>query len=76
MLELLRELIEGGFIGQAIIATIVTIIVAYLAITGKAVPEFLAASWGLIVGWFFRSQAQAVADRKAAREKKTGGRLM
>lgn len=65
MVQLLRELIEGGFVGQAIIATILIITVAVIAAQGKDVPPWLIAMTSTVVGWFFRSQAQVYADRRA-----------
>lgn len=69
MIDLIKDLIEGGFVGQAVIATLVTVAIVLMAYQGRPIPEFLIGSWGLIVGWFFRSQAQVLADRKTARLK-------
>jgi hypothetical protein len=67
MMDLLRELIEGGYIGQAVIATSVTLAIVILAVRQVPIPEFLIAAWGLIVGWYFRSQAQFIGDKRSER---------
>lgn len=65
MVKFLTDLIEGGFVGQAVIATMVTGVIVYAVIADKTVPQFIVAAWGMIVGWYFRSQAQMIADRRA-----------
>ena len=68
LLQLIRELIEGGFIGQAVIATVVTVGIMVMVYQGRPIPEFLTAAWGLIVGWFFRSQAQVISNHQQVRK--------
>lgn len=67
MLELLRDLVEGGFVGQAIIATLLVGGYVALQVAGKPIDPGFAGMVGLVVGWFFRSQAQVIADRKATK---------
>lgn len=68
-MKTLKGLIEGGYIGQAIIASIIWGVIGYLYVTSKPVPETLLIAGSTVLGWYFRSEAQRQADKVANREK-------
>ena len=41
MVKFLTDLIEGGFVGQAVIATMVTGVIVYSVVSDKTVPQFI-----------------------------------
>lgn len=59
----LKALIEGGYIGQAIIASIIWGVVGYLYIEGRPVPDALLIAGSTVLGWYFRSEAQRQSDK-------------
>lgn len=66
-MKTIKSLIEGGYIGQAIIASIIWGVIGYLYISGKAVPDSLLIAGSTVLGWYFRSEAQRQADKVTAR---------
>lgn len=62
-MKTVKSLIEGGYIGQAIIASVVWGVIGYLYATGKPVPDSLLIAGSTILGWYFRSEAQRQADK-------------
>lgn len=67
VVQLIKELIEGGFVGQAIIASLLVAGYVWQAVHNQPIDPGFAGMVGLVVGWFFRSQAQVVADRRQGR---------
>lgn len=65
-LKLLKSLIEGGYIGQAIIASIIWGVIGVLYLQGRVVPDTLLIAGSTVLGWYFRSEAQRQADKVAA----------
>ena len=63
-LDWLRELIEGGFLGQAVIATAVVFTSCYLVINGREVPEWFTVLVGAVIAYYFHQQQQARAYRQ------------
>lgn len=60
--DILKELIEGGFIGQAFLGSLVWGVIAFLLLTQKPVPDKLFDAGLIILGAFFNS-VQAAATR-------------
>lgn len=61
----IKSLIEGGYIGQAIIASIIWGVIGVLAIKGMPIPDSLLIAGSTVLGWYFRSEAQRQADKIA-----------
>lgn len=66
MLKSIKALIEGGYIGQAIIASIIWGVIGYLYVSGKPVPDSLLIAGSTVLGWYFRSEAQRQSDKVRA----------
>lgn len=68
MLQTIKELIEGAFVGQAIIATLVVATACYLVSKGLPVPEWFVGLTTAIVLWYFREQQEARKNRQELRK--------
>lgn len=67
ILALIKDLIEGGFIGQAVLGTLVWGAIAYLSITHTQVDDRLWSAGLVILGYFFH-MVQAASASKAKAE--------
>lgn len=65
-LDLLKELIEGGFIGQALIGTLVWGIIAYLLLTNAAIDQRLYDAGFVVIGYLFHMAQTAANSRSNA----------
>lgn len=65
----LKSLIEGGYIGQAIIATLVVGTLCFLVVRGSMVPDWFIGIASVIITWYFREQQQARQDAKEAKRR-------
>lgn len=69
MWQTVKELVEGLFVGQAIIATMVVGTACYLVGKGVSVPEWFVGLTTAIVLWYFREQQEARKNRQELRLK-------
>lgn len=63
VIDLLKDLIEGGFIGQAIIGTLVWGLITYLIVQRAAVDNRLYDAGFIVIGYLFHMTQTAVATR-------------
>ena len=63
---MLTELIEGGFVGQAIIATLVWGGIVIALVRGNPVDDRLYDAGYVVLGYFFHMATVAVSTRNAA----------
>lgn len=64
MLKTIKELIEGAFVGQAIIATMVVATSCYMVVKGAGIPEWFVGLTTLVVYHYFREQTQTRVYRQ------------
>lgn len=64
----LKDLIKGGYIGQAIIATLIVVTLCVLVLSQTSVPEWFVGIASVIITWYFREQQQARQDNKDTRQ--------
>lgn len=64
MAQLIRELVEGGYVGQLVLLTLIWGGIIILAVQGRDVPTWLIVSGSTVLGWFFRSSAQTIANTR------------
>lgn len=64
IVSLVKELIEGGYVGQAIIATLLVSGYIYMAIKGSPVPQEYVGLMSAVVAWYFRSAAQTQSSKE------------
>lgn len=73
MIQAIKELVEGAFVGQAIIATMVVATSCYMVIRSVSIPEWFVGLTTLVVYHYFREQTQTRVYRqelkRAAQEK-------
>ena len=55
-----QNLVVGGYIGQAVIATILTLAAAWQVVHGQDVPTWLVAAVSLLLGYYFHAGVLAV----------------
>lgn len=65
MVKIIKQLIEGGFIGQAVIASLLVGGYVIMSIAKVDITKEYVAMTSFVVAWYFRSQAQNIADKKA-----------
>jgi hypothetical protein len=66
VISLLKELIEGGFIGQAVIGTLVWGLITFLIVQRASVDNRLYDAGFIVIGYLFH-MAQTAAATRAAR---------
>lgn len=64
MVQLIKELVQGGFVGQLVLLALIWGGIMVIAVQGRDVPTWLIASGSTVLGWFFRSSAQAIANAR------------
>lgn len=62
-MNVIKSLIEGG-IWQALLAFLLWGGILVIVIQGRDVPTWLISAGSLVLGWFFRSSAQAIANAR------------
>lgn len=69
--EKIIELIRESTVVQGTITIVVLLTVAYMAIMGQSVPDFLIQALMLVLGFYFgaKSQQQAMAIIRTVKEK-------
>lgn len=67
MINAIKELIEGAFVGQAIIATMVVATSCYIVLKGGGIPEWFVGLTTLVVYHYFREQTQTRVYRQELR---------
>lgn len=72
MWQAIKELIEGAFVGQAIIATLVVATACFLVAKGVPVPEWFVGLTTAIVLWYFREQQEARKNRQELKKLNQG----
>lgn len=66
MIDVLRELIEGGFIGQAIIGSLIWGLIAFLIVMKASVDNRLYDAGFIVIGYLFHmAQTAATTHAKA-----------
>lgn len=66
VLDFLRELIEGGFIGQAVIGTAIWGVIVYLIVVRAQVDNRLYDAGFIVIGYLFHMAQTAAASRAKA----------
>ena len=61
----LVDLIEGGYVGQAILATLIWVAILWLVVHGMDVPQWLLTAGTAILGFFFSSSLARVCAPKS-----------
>lgn len=64
MMQTIKELVEGLFVGQAIIATMVVGTACFLVGKEARVPEWFVGMTTMIVLWYFREQQEGRKNRQ------------
>lgn len=72
MLDFLKELIEGGFIGQALIGMLIWGLIGFLIVQKAAVDERLYDAGFIVIGYLFHVGQVAASIRKTDGAKNTG----
>lgn len=66
LLAFLKELIEGGFLGQAVVGTFVWVLIGYLIVTKTPIENRLWDAGLIIIGYLFHMAQTAVASKAKA----------
>lgn len=70
VINAIKELIEGAFVGQAIIATMVVATSCYMVVKGVGIPEWFVGLTTLVVYHYFREQTQTRVYRQELKRAK------
>lgn len=70
VISFLKELIEGGFIGQAVIGSLIWGLIAFLIVSKASVDNRLYDAGFIVIGYLFHVAQTAVATRAAVKARK------